>query len=92
MAVALRYDGANAPRVTAQGQGIVAEEIVALARAHGIFLHEDEQLARLLAQVELGTQIPETLYIAVARVIAFAYFLAGKFPTVGANSQTQETL
>lgn len=91
-AVALRYDGTNAPRVTAQGHGILAEEIIAIARAHGVFLHEDEQLARLLAQVELGTQIPETLYIAVARVIAFAYFIAGKFPATAASSQAQETV
>lgn len=79
-AVALRYDGKGAPRVTARGQGYVAEEILALARQHNIPLHEDAALAGLLARLELGEQIPEKLYRAVAEVIAFAWRLNGKWP------------
>ena len=72
-AVALRYDGRGAPRVTAKGQHDLAERILALARAHGIPLHEDRELVRMLARVELGAEIPAALYAAVAEVIAFAY-------------------
>jgi len=79
-AVALRYDGKGAPRVTAKGQGYVAEEILALAHQHHIPLHEDAALAGLLARLELGEQIPEQLYRAVAEVIAFAWKLNGKWP------------
>ncbi|MEJ2687599.1 MAG: EscU/YscU/HrcU family type III secretion system export apparatus switch protein [Gammaproteobacteria bacterium] len=80
VAVALRYDGRNAPTVTAKGKGEVAERIAEMAREHDVPLHEDPQLAALLARVELGDEIPETLYRAVAEVIAFAYLLSGKYP------------
>lgn len=80
VAVALQYDGKNAPTVTAKGRGEVAERIAEVAREHDVPLHEDPQLAALLARVELGDEIPETLYRAVAEVIAFAYLLSGKFP------------
>lgn len=79
-AVALRYDGHGAPRVTAKGRGYVAEEILALAREHSIPLHEDTALVSLLARLELNEEIPEKLYRAVAEVLAFAYRLRGKWP------------
>lgn len=80
LAVALQYDGEQAPRVTASGRHRVAEEIVRLARQHDIPLQENEPLAGLLAKVELGEEIPVALYLAVAQVIAFAYQLSGKTP------------
>lgn len=80
LAVALQYDGERAPRVTAKGRDEVAETIVRLAREHNIPLQENEPLAGLLSKVELGEEIPETLYLAVAQVIAFAYYLSGKTP------------
>lgn len=79
-AVALRYDGTGAPRVTAQGRGPVAEQILARAEEHGIPLYRDSGLAQLLAQVELGEEIPATLYEAVAQVLAFVYRLSGETP------------
>ncbi|HQU15057.1 MAG: hypothetical protein B7Z66_05480 [Chromatiales bacterium 21-64-14] len=80
LAVALHYDGHDAPRVTATGHGPVAERIQAIAREHGIPLHEDPQLAELLAQIPLGDEIPQALYLAVAEVIAFAYFVSDRTP------------
>lgn len=79
-AVALHYDEQNAPRITAKGQGRLAEEIIALAREHDVPLHEDAELGALLSQLELGDEIPRELYIAVAEVLAFAYMLTGKVP------------
>ena len=80
LAVALQYDGSNAPRVTAKGRDKLAEQIVQIARQHGIPLQENETLAAVLSKVELGEEIPESLYLAVAQVIAFAYQLSGKVP------------
>ena len=80
VAVALRYDGTGAPRVTAKGHAEVAERIVALAREHGVTLHEEAALAAVLARIPLGDEIPEALYRAVAEVIAFAYLLSGRWP------------
>jgi len=80
LAVALQYDGERAPRITAKGRNEVAEQIIGLARQHGVPMQENEVLAGLLAKVELGEEIPEALYLAVAQVIAFAYHLSGKTP------------
>ena len=77
-AVALEYDGKQAPRVTARGRGDVAREIIRIARENNIPFYEDIELVGLLARLDLGDEIPETLYVAVARVIAFAYQVAGK--------------
>lgn len=79
-AVALAYDGKRAPTVTAEGSGELAEQIIAIAREHGIPLFENPQLLTLLQQVGLGEEIPETLYLCIAQVIAFAYKIQGKFP------------
>lgn len=80
LAVALKYDGHNAPKVTAKGEGVTAQQILELAEKHGIPLQNQPELARILAQVPLGDEIPQELYVAVAEVIAFAYFLSGKTP------------
>lgn len=79
-AVALHYNGTGAPRVTAQGRGPVAEQILARAEEHDIPLYRDSGLVQLLAQVELGEEIPATLYEAVAQVLAFVYRLSGETP------------
>jgi flagellar biosynthesis protein len=76
--VALRYDGDSAPRVIAKGKGHIAEEILNIALEHEIPLYEDPELVRLLAQLELGDEIPQALYLAVAEIIAFAYHISGK--------------
>jgi flagellar biosynthesis protein len=80
IAVALKYDGKNAPKVTATGEGATAQQILEIAEKHGIPLQTDPELARVLAQIPLGEEIPRELYIAVAEIIAFAYFLSGKTP------------
>ena len=79
-AVALHYDGENAPKVIAKGSGEIARQILAIAEKHKIPLREDSELLSLLSSLELGQEIPENLYLAVAQVIAFAYFLSGKLP------------
>jgi flagellar biosynthesis protein len=48
---------------------------VELARASGVAIHEDAGLAQALAALDLGTEIPEELYRAVAEVLAFVYRL-----------------
>jgi len=80
LAVALEYDGSNAPTVTAKGFGEIADKIMEIASQQDIPLHEDTGLVEILAQINLGEEIPEELYRAVAEVIAFAYILSGKFP------------
>lgn len=80
IAVALKYDGLNAPKVTAKGTGFSAEQILQIAEQHGIPLQTEPELVKVLAQIPLGEEIPRELYIAVAEIIAFAYMLSGKIP------------
>lgn len=71
MAVALEYDGSSAPRVTAKGQGEIAEKIIETAREAGVPIEENPLLTQALSSVELDDHIPEDLYKAVAQVIGF---------------------
>lgn len=79
-AIALFYDGKNTPRVTATGENELAEEIVRIAREAGVPLYENAALVESLAALELGDEIPELLYRAIAEVIAYAYIVRGRTP------------
>ena len=87
-AVALTYNQERAPYLSAKGQGLIAEEIIRVAAEHGILIHEDPALVETLSLLELGQDIPESLYKAIAEVIAFAYSLRTDKPDLSelANS------
>ncbi len=77
-AVALKYtDGAmRAPKVVAKGADEVAAKIRELAAEHKVPLLEAPPLARALYKhAELGDEIPEALYTAVAEVLAYVFQL-----------------
>ena len=78
LAVALHYDKTGAPRVVAKGKGIIGAKIIELAKAHDIPIEENELLAGALSHVELGDEIPEELYRAVAEVLIFVLRLTGR--------------
>ena len=77
-AIALEYDGAQAPVVTAKGKQDVAEEILRIAEQENIPVYEDRELSALLDQLDLGDHIPQSLYVIIAEVLSFAYRLSGK--------------
>ncbi|NHC07250.1 EscU/YscU/HrcU family type III secretion system export apparatus switch protein [Azonexus fungiphilus] len=73
-AIALAYRQTDAaPRVVAKGKGLIAEEIIAKAREHGVFVHESPELVALLTQVDIDEHIPPQLYMAVAELLAWLY-------------------
>jgi flagellar biosynthesis protein len=75
-AVALAYSQTDAaPRVVAKGRGLVAEQIIARAHEHGVYVHESAELVSLLMQVDLDQRIPPQLYLAVAELLAWLYQL-----------------
>lgn len=76
-AIALGYNPAShdAPKVTAKGKGLVAEQIIETAKIHDIPIQEDPSLVEVLSQLELNERIPEELYQAVAEVFSFIYKL-----------------
>ncbi|HQN45716.1 MAG TPA: EscU/YscU/HrcU family type III secretion system export apparatus switch protein [Rugosibacter sp.] len=74
LAVALKYSpGADAPVVIAKGRGLIAEEIIARAKKHGVYVHEAPALVALLAEVDMDQHIPAQLYVAVAELLAWLY-------------------
>ncbi len=74
-AAALKYDrGRNrAPVVLAKGEGPIAEKLIEIAKKHKIPIIEDKELAEFLIKLDVGSEIPEELYKAVARILAFVY-------------------
>ena len=80
-AIALKYDSGamHAPRVVAKGADLLAKRIRELAIANGIPIVERPPLARAMYRlVEVGQEIPEQFYSAVAEILAYVYELTGK--------------
>jgi flagellar biosynthetic protein FlhB/flagellar biosynthesis protein len=80
IAVALKYDkeADGAPRVVAKGLRQRAEQILALAKEAGVPILRNVPLANALHRVEVGEEIPEELYDAVAEVLQFVYSLGAE--------------
>lgn len=80
ISVAIQYDAVKhaAPIVLAKGAGDVAMKIREIAKEHGVPIVEDKPLARVLNKtVEIGQQIPDSLFKAVAEILAYVYQLKG---------------
>lgn len=79
-AVALRYNKEleAVPKVVAKGTGRVAENIIELAMEHGIPVQSDPDLVEVLSSLKINEEIPPSLYIAVAELLAFVYSLNAK--------------
>lgn len=76
--VALKYEenGLAAPKVIAKGKDLVAMQIRHIARANDVVIYEEPPLARaLFASTEIGHEIPQQLFLAVARVLAYVFHL-----------------
>ncbi len=89
VAVALRYEAEtmDAPQVVAKGGDLLAEKIKEIARTHDVPIVERPELARMLYEtVEVGQSVPESLYLAVAELLAMIYRLRKK--RVAANRKT----
>lgn len=82
-AIALEYGQQEAPTVLAKGSEEAAIDLIAAAKAQGIFIAEDPQLVAALAQVGLSEEIPEELFHAVAVMLSWAYWLKGLSPSEG---------
>ncbi len=80
-AVSLRYEPAvhEAPIVTAKGQRLIAEKIIALAKEHRIPIKDDPDLVEILYQLEIDEHIPPIVYQVVAEIFAFIYSLSKRY-------------
>ena len=74
-AVALGYEPERhgAPTVYASGKGEIAKKIIETAEKHGIPIRKDPALLEVLSLLNIGEEIPENVYKAVAEILAFVY-------------------
>lgn len=72
-AAAISYDPKHhdVPILSAFGEGLVADKIVALAKESGVPVLPDPSLSSMLSKISIGDEIPEELYEAVAKVLIF---------------------
>jgi flagellar biosynthetic protein FlhB len=85
IAVAIKYDSETmlAPTVVAKGKRLIAEKIREVAREHGVPIFENRPLAQSLYElVDVGSQIPESLYKAAAEILSYVYRLKGNIPSL----------
>ncbi|RKH38393.1 EscU/YscU/HrcU family type III secretion system export apparatus switch protein [Corallococcus sicarius] len=77
IAIAIKYDkqADGAPRVVAKGMRLKAEKIKEIAKQYGIPVMRNVSLAHALYRVDVGQEVPEELYDAVAEVLNFIYTL-----------------
>ena len=70
-AVALKYQSETdlVPKVTAKGEGLVAERIIELARENQVVIKEDPDLVEILSQVDINKEIPPSVYKVVAELL-----------------------
>lgn len=80
LAIAIRYEEATmqAPKITAKGQDSLALKIIEIAKEHKVPVIRNIGLAHALIDLEVGHEIPEDLYEAVAEVLNFVYQLAAE--------------
>ncbi|RKD34416.1 EscU/YscU/HrcU family type III secretion system export apparatus switch protein [Thermohalobacter berrensis] len=75
-AVAIKYnEGDIAPKVIAKGKGEVAKKIINKGKEEGIEVVENKEITDKLINLDIGQEIPEELYTAVAEILAFVYQL-----------------
>ncbi|MGR6871585.1 EscU/YscU/HrcU family type III secretion system export apparatus switch protein [Pseudomonas sp. HK3] len=79
-ALALFYDGGQAPVISEKRFGEKANELVTLAYEAGIPIYENPELLEQLSALSIGDNIPPELYRLVAEILAFAFFIQGKAP------------
>jgi len=75
VAVALGFNPEHddAPKVLAAGYGETAKKIMSIAKSEGIHIHQEDNLAHLLARVPSGQEIPQEAYQLVAELLSFLY-------------------
>ncbi len=79
-ALALEYGKLKTPKVTAKGQNELARRIIEEAKKQGVYVAEDPQLLALLSKLDVGEDIPQDMFTAVAVILSWVYWLKGMKP------------
>jgi len=75
-AIALNWDPylEASPKMTAKGSGLLADEIIRLARENNIPIREDRDLLQIFSQLDIGATAPPEVHTAIAEILAFIYW------------------
>ncbi len=79
-AIALEYGSYATPMVTAKAEDDLALEMIAEARAHGVYITQDPALLALLSRLDVDQEVPPELFTAVAVILSWVYWLKGMRP------------
>ena len=79
-ALALFYDGGQAPVISDQRSGEAAQKLIEQALEMGIPIYENPELLEQLSELQIGQQVPTELYQLIAEILAFAFYIQGKAP------------
>jgi flagellar biosynthetic protein FlhB len=75
VAIAYRRDEMDAPQIVAKGADHLAFRIREIAKEHQVPIVENKPVARALYKQEVGDEIPEEMFTAVAELLAYVYSL-----------------
>ncbi len=78
--IALSYDGETTPLISAKTSGKAADDLLKLATEKNVYIHEDQELYDRLALLAAGEPIPAALFIVIAEILSYSYYLQGKTP------------
>ena len=78
LGIALEFSG-DVPKILAIARGLLYEKLLRIAQENHITVYTDSDLARMLSQVPIGSEIPEYLFKAVSEVLAYCYAINEKF-------------
>ena len=75
-AIALSWDPYldEAPKLSAKGSGMVADEIIRLAKENGIPIREDKDLVQIFSLMDVGESIPPEVHTVIAEILVFIYW------------------
>jgi len=76
MAIALQWDPHldMVPELSAKGSGLLADEIIRIAKANNIPIREDSDLVQIFSLMDIGESIPPEVHTAIAEILAFIYW------------------
>ncbi len=75
-AIALHWDPHLdiAPELSAKGSGLLADEIIRIAKENNIPVREDSDLVQIFSLLDIGESIPPEVHTAIAEILAFIYW------------------
>ena len=79
-AVALEYGVRDTPALIAKGDGEMARLILQEAKRQGVYVAQDPRLVEMLGKLDIDQDIPENLFVAVAVILSWVYWLRGMVP------------